>query len=153
MSIQPDFQDQETLLMFYGRQLGVTVDKTPKCHPELAAGEGIEYVWGAAKLYYQKKQLKDKRQKSVYEKLVKRSLSNQILSLQFMRQYSRRVHRYILAYRSLSKRRADTTSTDVDMKLIENLIKKHKSHRSATDFDSSFIKNLLLDMKKLGKID
>ena len=39
MSIQPDFQDQETLLMFYGRQLGVIVDRTPKCHPELA-GEG-----------------------------------------------------------------------------------------------------------------
>ena len=99
--------------MSHGSQLGVTVDRTPKCHPELA-GEGIEYAWGAAKLYYQKQPLKDKRNKSVYEELVKRSLSNQILSLQFMRQFSRRAHRYILAYRSLlSKRRDDTTSTDV----------------------------------------
>ena len=152
MSIQPDFQDQETLLMFYGRQLGVTVDRTPKCHPELA-GEGIEYAWGAAKLYYRKQPLKDKRNKLVYEELVKRSLSDQILSLQFMRQCSRRARRYILAYRSLSMRRADTTSTNVDMKLIENLVKKHKSHRSAVDFDSSFINNLLLNMKKLGKIE
>ena len=152
MSIQPDFQDQETLLMFYGRQLGVIVDRTPKCHPELA-GEGIEYAWGAAKLYYRKQPLKDKRNKLVYEELVKRSLSDQILSLQFMRQCSRRARRYILAYRSLSMRRADTTSTNVDMKLIENLVKKHKSHRSAVDFDSSFINNLLLNMKKLGKIE
>ena len=51
MSIQPDFMEQETLLMFYGKQMGVTVDRTPKCHPELA-GEGIEYAWGAAKLWY-----------------------------------------------------------------------------------------------------
>ena len=150
---QPDFQDQETLLMFYGRQLGGTVDRrTPKCHPELA-GECIEYAWGAAKLYYRKQLLKDKRNKSVYEELVKRSLSNEILSLRFMWQCSRRARHYILAYRSQSMRREDTTSTDVDMKLIEVLIKKHKSHRSAFDFDSSFIKNLLLNMKELGKID
>ena len=45
MSIQPDFQDQETLLMFYGRQLGVIVDRTPKCHPELAGEQCIEYAW------------------------------------------------------------------------------------------------------------
>ena len=88
MSIQPDSQDQETLLMFYGRQLGVTVDRTPKCHPQLAGG-GIEYAWGAAKLYYRKQPLKEKRIKSVYQELVKRSLSNEILSLQFMRQCSR----------------------------------------------------------------
>jgi hypothetical protein len=133
------------------QQLGV--DRTPKCHPGLVTGEGIAYAWGAAKLYYQKQLLKDKRNKSVYEELVKRSLSDQILSLQFMQQCSRRARRYIPAYRSLSMRRADTTSTNVDMKLIENLVKKHKSHCSAVDFDSSFIKNLLLNMKELGKID
>jgi hypothetical protein len=39
-----DFQDEETLLQYHGRMLGVKVDQTPKCHPEMA-GEGIEYFF------------------------------------------------------------------------------------------------------------
>jgi hypothetical protein len=46
-----DFQDEETLLQYHGRKLGVKVDRTPKCHPEMA-GEGIEYDWAAAKGFY-----------------------------------------------------------------------------------------------------
>jgi hypothetical protein len=37
----PDFQDEETVLMVYGKQMVVFVDRTPKCHPEMV-GEGIE---------------------------------------------------------------------------------------------------------------
>ena len=37
-----DFVQEETLLQWHGRLLGVEVERTPKCHPELA-GEGIEY--------------------------------------------------------------------------------------------------------------
>jgi hypothetical protein len=39
------------MLQYYGRQMGVLVDWTPKCHCELA-GEGIEYSWAAAKNKY-----------------------------------------------------------------------------------------------------
>jgi hypothetical protein len=39
-----DFQDEETLLQYHGRRLGVKVDQTPKCHPEMAAGEGVETI-------------------------------------------------------------------------------------------------------------
>jgi hypothetical protein len=35
-----------------GRSLGVLVDRTLKCHPDLA-GESIKYSWGCAKKYYQ----------------------------------------------------------------------------------------------------
>ena len=38
----------ETMLMVYGTQMGVSVDRTPKCHPEMA-GEGIEYAWAGSK--------------------------------------------------------------------------------------------------------
>ena len=37
-----DFEEEETLLQSTGREMGVLVDRTPKCHCELA-GEGIEY--------------------------------------------------------------------------------------------------------------
>ena len=30
-------------------KIGVSLRKTPKCHPEIA-GQGIEYAWGYAKL-------------------------------------------------------------------------------------------------------
>jgi hypothetical protein len=31
-----DFQDEETLLQYHGRQIGGKVDRMPKCHPEMA---------------------------------------------------------------------------------------------------------------------
>ncbi len=43
-----DFEEEETLLQSMGREMGVLVDQTPKCHFEMA-GEGIEYSWGCAK--------------------------------------------------------------------------------------------------------
>ena len=46
-----DFEEEETLLQTMGRAMGVSVDRTPKCHCELA-GEGIEYSWGCAKNSY-----------------------------------------------------------------------------------------------------
>jgi hypothetical protein len=46
-----DFEEEESLLQSMGRKMGVLVDRTPKCHCELA-GEGIEYAWGCSKNYY-----------------------------------------------------------------------------------------------------
>ena len=46
---QADFCNELTLLQYHARKLGALVDRSPKCHPELA-GEGIEYLWGLAKL-------------------------------------------------------------------------------------------------------
>jgi hypothetical protein len=41
------------MLQYYGRMMGVLVDRMPKCHCKLA-GEGIAYSWAAAKNKYQK---------------------------------------------------------------------------------------------------
>ncbi len=40
-----DFLGEKTSLMYLGEHLGVEVDRSMKCHPQLA-GEGIEYSWG-----------------------------------------------------------------------------------------------------------
>jgi len=45
-----DFEEEETLLQSMGKEMGVLVDRTPKCHCELA-GEGIEYSWSCAKKF------------------------------------------------------------------------------------------------------
>jgi len=44
-----DFQEEESLLQTIAKKMGVAVDRTPKCHCELA-GEGIEYSWGCTKI-------------------------------------------------------------------------------------------------------
>ena len=54
-----DCAEEETLLQYHGRLLGVTVDRTPKYHPEIA-GEGIEYDLAASKLCYRRLPIKEK---------------------------------------------------------------------------------------------
>ena len=51
MLSQPDFMCEETQLQYYGQLLGVSINQTPKCHPELA-GKGIKYAWTCAKVQY-----------------------------------------------------------------------------------------------------
>jgi hypothetical protein len=45
-----DFEEEETLLQSMGKEMGVLVDRTQKCHCELA-GERIEYSWSCAKKF------------------------------------------------------------------------------------------------------
>jgi hypothetical protein len=54
-----DFEEDESLLQANGHEMGVLVDRMPKCHCELA-GEGIEYTWDCSKKYYQSLNLQDK---------------------------------------------------------------------------------------------
>ena len=60
MSTLIDFVNEETLLQYHGKMLGVIVDRSPKCHPEVA-GEGIEYSWGCSKGKYRRLPFKDGR--------------------------------------------------------------------------------------------
>jgi hypothetical protein len=62
----------------------VRVDRTPKCHPELA-GEGIEYMWALAKLYYRHKPLGLKWSKDSFRKLVDECLSQNKLDIMSVR--------------------------------------------------------------------
>ena len=48
---QPDFLEQETLFQYHAKHFGVYTDRLPVCSPEIA-GEGIEFDWGCAKVYY-----------------------------------------------------------------------------------------------------
>ena len=57
-------------LMYLGEKLGVEVDCSTKCHPELA-GEGIEYTWGQAKGVYRRARLSQKKGRTIFESLWK----------------------------------------------------------------------------------
>ena len=56
-----DFANEITQLQAIGLEIEVQVYTTPKYHAELA-GEGIEYSWGYAKLFYRRQPLKQKKQ-------------------------------------------------------------------------------------------
>ena len=59
------FSEQDKKLQYIGRKLGATVDRTPKCHPELA-DEGIKNSWGRTKSLYRMLILNDKRGKTKF---------------------------------------------------------------------------------------
>jgi hypothetical protein len=61
MSLLTDFIEEETLLQYHGRLLGVLkVVQTLQCHLEIA-GKGIEYDWGSRKGFYHRLPLSAKK--------------------------------------------------------------------------------------------
>jgi hypothetical protein len=76
---QNDFAVEETLLQQHGHTLGVRVEQLPVAHLEIV-GEGVEYDWGAGKIYYRGRPLKEKHTIEGFMTLIKFSLSEAVLS-------------------------------------------------------------------------
>ena len=70
-----DFAEEETLLQYHGRLLDVIVDRTPKCHPKIA-GEGIEYNWACAKLFYRRLKIEEKKRRQNFSKVLEKAQIN-----------------------------------------------------------------------------
>jgi hypothetical protein len=145
MSNCQDFEDEESLLQTMGREMGVLVDRTPKCHCELA-GEGIEYTWGCSKNHYRSMKLQSKKGKEKFRDAVKKCISRDLLTTQRIRKFSRRARQYICAYYKIyiEQQQQQTETHLVDEATtpvkLEKLVKLFKTHRCAMDFDSSFCK-------------
>ena len=103
MEAQEDFRHELTLLQYHALKLGVTLDRSPKCHPEIA-GEGIEYDWVFAKLEYRRMPILLKRTKDSFWKLVNKCLdNNSVLNLTRMRLCSKKAWQYMKLYRSVER--------------------------------------------------
>jgi hypothetical protein len=163
MERQMDFVEEETLLQYHGRQLGVIIDRTPKCHPEMA-GEGIEYNWGCAKGFYRRLPITEKRTKNKFRESVKKSISRDIMTIERQRMFSRRARQYMLAYNAIDNNNdaneantaANTGEAPAEDKkttfaLIESIIKNYKhtykTHRSVADSDTGYINKVVSAMK------
>ncbi len=77
------------MLQAMGPSLGVLVDQTPKCYPELAR-ERIEYSWGCAKNYYRRLPLEEKRKKQKFMGSVRKSLATEVLNQERIIKFSKR---------------------------------------------------------------
>ena len=157
MNLQKDFQNEVTLLQYHASKLGVTLDRSPKCHPELA-GEGIAYAWGLAKLRYRQSPLSEKRNKDSFQKLVYKCLNNEdVLNIDQARACSWKARQYMLMYKAVE----DIKFEEIDgiqvgtlvnkysvlessINLFRKLQKKKSKHRGVLD-------NQLSDIKALEK--
>ena len=160
---QPDFIEEETLLQYHGRLLGAIVDRTPKCHPEMA-GEGIEYSWGCAKGFYRRAKRSCKKTKENFRTTVRESLDREkVLTIERQRRFSKRARQYMLAYDAIQKTccvensEGEKNKKEMSAHLVESVIKqfKHKdktyrSHRGADNQDVGYINSVVNEMLKGG---
>jgi hypothetical protein len=140
-----DFLEEETLLQYHGRLIGVIVDRTPICHPELA-GEGIEYCWACSKGFYRRLRLKEKRGKANFKKSVREALSRDNLEISTVRKLSAKARSYMLAYHSIDGC-ADEKGTS-SHHMIEKIVKTFKTHRNVADSDTGFVACVVKNMFK-----
>jgi hypothetical protein len=108
---QPNFIGELTLLQYYATKLGVIANWTPKCHPKLA-GEGIEYLWALAKLFYRGVRIKRKRNRNMFNRLVQECLcEKKNLHLARARGCSRHAREYMLAYKAIEQLQKEESDT------------------------------------------
>ena len=155
--------NQEILLQFYCKQLGVKTDRSPVAHPEIA-GEGIEFDWGCSKLSYRAHPLSAKQNKTKFHELVNTVLGETILSLSLVRSNARRARQYMLAYAAIestrdkkthattqemdstNKQPIDTVKLKSECKVIYSLIEKcvdifqkQRTHCNNIEFDKKYL--------------
>jgi hypothetical protein len=151
LSMCKDFNEEESMLQYMGKQMGIIVEHSPVCHAELA-GEGIEYVWGLAKNKYRQASLNEKRKKESFKNLVSTCLSRDWLTTERVRRCALRARCYSCAYWELDHQ-SEPSDENKDSKgivnedsipiKIEKLFKKYKTHRSAIDFNYAFIQHTI----------
>ena len=95
------------ITVYIGRKLGAIVDRTLKCHLELA-GEGIKYSRRHAKSLYCMLKLKYKRGKANFLKSVSHCISHDIITTDMFRKYSTKARQYIKYYHFLNASKFNT---------------------------------------------
>lgn len=142
MGMCEDFLHEEGMMEYIGSKLGVEVMLTPKCHAEIA-GEGVEYMWALAKGTYRSLALKEKKGKDNFVISVRKCLSEQVITTERIRKFSRRARQYLVAYHAIDTGQVDEATQAECSKYgpiaMEKLIGQFKTHRCAMDFDYKFV--------------
>ena len=147
-----DFEEEETMLQSMASKMGVSVDRSPKCHCEIA-GEGIEYSWACAKNHYRQILLDKKRGKENFMKSVRECIAKAVITRERVQKFARRARHYIVGNHVLHQMQQGLIESANGEQLqdssgnlaiipakLEQMVKKFKTHRCAMDFDHSFCK-------------
>ena len=133
MKLQSDFVNELTLLQFHAKRIGVTVDRTPKCHPEIA-GEGIEYAWALSKLSYRRAPLKKKRNRASFKNLVRESTDPlSVLNIQRIRSCSKKARSYMKLYRVFQSEPKNEIVTQNKHSIMEGSMKLNMKLKKIQD--------------------
>ena len=160
MAKQSDFLEQETLLQYYAKQLGVESDRSPVYHPEIA-GEGIEFNLGCSNVYYRAQPWI--RSKDKFYTLVDECLGPTVVTLTLCCNYAHRARSYKALEDTYNNEEDGTETKDTkttsryNHTLIEKCVSlfcKRRSHCNPIDFDTKYcktevMKNILSKMIKL----
>jgi hypothetical protein len=146
-----DFVEEETLLQVMSKRIGtsrgmsVTVDRSPKGHPEVA-GEGIEYTWANSKIYLRSVPLDNRRTKAQFLDAVRLSISRDSgaqLSRTKISKFAGRARDFIAAYYLLHNQNKKDSSVKPTVatlakKDIEKTRKKYRGHRGVEKQDTAY---------------
>ena len=132
-----DFKQEESQLQCIGRDLGVEVIFSPKCHPEVS-GEGIEFIWALIKNSYRRIPLSMKKKKREdFLSEVHRLIME--VKVDSVRKCARRARQYICAYQEIHQ--GMNIDGSIPKEIIERLMREsYKSHREVRD--SNFVNSL-----------
>jgi len=143
-----DFAEEVPQLEAIGKKLGCSVIITTKYHAEYA-GEGIEYSWGLAKCFYRRQPLSKKKKKANFFALVDQCLSQELLTKDMVRKFSKRARDYMLAYRAFETdemkggMKDSGKPLDITHHMIEKMKKVVSSHRAALDHDRGYLDKII----------
>jgi len=143
-----DFAEEVSQLEAIGKKLGCSVIITTKYHAEYA-GEGIEYSWGLAKCFYRRQPLSKKKKKANFFALVDQCLSQELLTKDMVRKFSKRARDYMLAYRAFETdemkggMKDSGKPLDITHHMIEKMKKVVSSHRAALDHDRGYLDKII----------
>lgn len=124
-----DFRTEQTALQAMVEARGHILVMSPKGHCELA-GQGVEYDWGRQKQYFRRHN-KCKTGEG-FHTLILEAMSPVALPLSTSRKFARKARAYRRAYRE---------GVDNEHAIIEETIKKYRTHRNAVDFAGKFIRD------------
>ena len=133
------------MLQYKGEALGSIIDRSPKCTPEIA-GDGIEFDWAMAKLWYRKLVIENNKKKELFLDSVKRALSDEVVSIERTRHFSRRARLNMVGYYKLSKDKKATTPTE-----LKRFKTEHKSHTCMANDCFGYITNKVNRLFRKGR--
>ena len=124
-----DFRTEQTALQAMVEARRHILVMSPKGHCELA-GQGVEYDWGRQKQHFRRHN--KCKTGAGFHALILASMSPRALPLSTSRKFARKARAYRRAYRE---------GVDNEHAVIEETIKKFRSHRNAVDFAGKFIRD------------
>ena len=135
----PDFRNEKSAIEDLFEKLSakgqnnIHLLTTPKYHREIA-GEGVEYVLGLMKRFYQSLKMEGKRGKNKFKEAVRKSIN--YVKKEHVNRFA--ATRYMITYNHLDG--------ELTYSIIEKFQRKFKTHRNIADQET----RLLSDVRRKG---